>query len=222
LRARRQETLEPRDVDYLEAFRLEHWGKRDVWAWVFGLHGVVLLCGTLVYASGYSWTALTARLTVAAVEVAYFSGQPWARRALVWVAGAVGVIVIATEGLVMGLGLRTLVVLAIAARLDVIDQLFFRIAVPRARLQSASERHANNAVARVGYVLAIIAIAIPYLIPAAFLVSIAGLARADPTARPPRGRGRAVRGIVISAVATLLWLVLFVSLYKIFSAKPAS
>ena len=47
------------DVDYLDAFRLKHWGVRDSWAWLFGLGA--LLNAAIAIASGVSFTSSRAK-----------------------------------------------------------------------------------------------------------------------------------------------------------------
>src|SRR5688500_8794493 len=63
------------DVDYLEAFRLKYWGKRDIWAWLFGIGSAL----NVINAAGLLMNPATVLLGVsaafnAATGIAFFLG----------------------------------------------------------------------------------------------------------------------------------------------------
>lgn len=74
-------------TDYLEAFRLKCWGKRDGWAWLFGMVGVLylIIAGTVLFgASGTGPQAQAAGpaillLLEAGVGVCFWLGLRFAR-----------------------------------------------------------------------------------------------------------------------------------------------
>jgi hypothetical protein len=214
------------DVDYLEAFRLRYWGKRDVWAWLVGvgsLSSVLLLVSHVIKGA---FLLAASSLFSATVAVCFFLGLRWARPGLVvslLVNGAVSYALTAgaagawddaaaagraTGAAIGGLVFPLLIVFMILE--DTRNRLFFKLEIPRAKLQKAWELYANNATARAGFMLAILSVLVPPLGPIALLLSVVGLRRVDPTAHPPIGRkGQAIAGIVFSSLSTLTGVALF-------------
>lgn len=200
------------EVDYLEAFRLKYWGKRDAWAWVLGAGGLLSgLAGLSVLVEGLANARLVGSvlglLNVGGgiVGAAFWLGHRWARVAIL----ALPLALAATNAVLAGLGAAMLGLLpffmALAIFFDTRNQLFFRIPVPRARLHKAWDLYANNTLARMGFQTALAGLLIVPLAPAALGLSIVALTRVDSKAHPPIGKkGQAIAGIVLGAVGTVL------------------
>jgi hypothetical protein len=201
------------DVDYLEAFRLKYWGKRDAWAWLIGISALTSLAraaGALV--EGAPWLVVSG-LVLAVAGVLFFLGLRWARlayaAALVMQGTAVALSVGPEDqhivwGVFVGVALLPLLVFLAVTR-DTRSQLFFKDDIPRAKLEKAWHLYANNSLARSGFMLSLLSLMTP-VGPLALGLSIAGLARVNPTATPPIGRkGQAIAGIVLSSLSTLFW-----------------
>ena len=210
------------DASYLEEFRAGHWGKRDGFAWLWGLTvplNLALLAGALVTGAPL---AATVNLALGAGGTFYFLGRPWARGlifllpavtmggTLAWmVAGATGwpgaprVI-----GFAIASGAVALVpaVVAFNVYFDGRNQLFFQVPLPAPKLQKAWDRHANNGAARSGLLLSLAGLVVPGMSVAGLACSIYGLTRVNPTAHPPIGRkGQAVAGIILGALGVVEW-----------------
>jgi len=222
------------DVDYLEAYRASLWGKRDGWVWFIGLTALYSLLQALVVAassrllvgSGLDgipsetiWRFVgrgAVELATCAVAVAYFLGRPWARL------GFVGVFAmqVSSTFVTSPPGMRGFVLVASVLSLPVLlfivngtrQRLFFKLEVSRAKLKASWEVYANNPMARQGLMLALLSLAVPPLGPLALGMSIVGLRRVDPAARPPIGRKRqAIAGMVFSSLSSAVsagWLAL--------------
>ncbi len=208
------------DVDYLEAFRRKYWGRRDVWAWLFGLGaifnlvmGVVLLVGS----EGGLNSLTLVLLAGGTVGLCYWWGLPPARFLLCLVPVAsmlMGAITVGPEAI--GRGLVPLIFI-IAVNRSTRNRLFFKQEVTREELRKAWHLHANNPVARMGFLLGLLTVFVSpigplltllVLAPGVLACSIIGLRRVDPTAHPPVGRkGQAITGIVLGAVSLLVAVV---------------
>jgi hypothetical protein len=204
------------DVDYLEAFRLKYWGKRDSWAWFFGfacvvkgLTGVSLVMGVALQRSDDS-LALggmgAAMLAWAVADGAFFAGARWARPAEL-----LGVLLYGlTQALTIGPAALAAIIFPLAiigsALASVRTKLFFQMDVPREQLRKAWSLLHDNVLARNALTLGVAGLVFGPFAPMALVLGIIGLRRVDPTAHPPVGRkGQAIAGIVLGALGTLIW-----------------
>lgn len=195
-------------VDYLEAFRREHWGRRDSWAWLLGVGGVLqALLGVLSLVKFDSPGGLLP-LAGGVVGICFWFRLGWARQALV----GLGVLTFLLAGLSGGLGGAASglipMLVSIAIYRDPRDQLFFQLDVPRDQLLKAWKVHADNRVAHTGFSLSLVGLLLWPIAPLAFALSVVGLRRVDPQAHPPVGRRRdAILGIVLGVLGSLFGLV---------------
>ncbi|RYZ34630.1 MAG: DUF4190 domain-containing protein [Myxococcaceae bacterium] len=204
------------EVDYLEAFRLEHWGRRDSWAWTVGMMTLALLLGVFVsLASGRPLSRtdlLFAALGLAAVPVggAFFLGKPWARHALVATP-----VVLASVAFFLAPAFRVdsltfgalFLFVAIQIHRDVRNRLFFRLPVTPGVLAAMWNRLRNNPTARHAFHFGLSSVFMPLLSPVAVVCGVVGLMRVNTRAHPPIGRrGQAIAGIVLGVVSPLLWV----------------
>lgn len=205
------------EVDYLEAFRLKYWGRRDVWAWLIGVMALLNGVGAVGLLVQQSWLEAGSSLLFAAVGGFYFFGQIWARVALfaLPVLSALSLVAALPEDMELGgpglvgtmLG-RSLIPLAILVGMfrDTRNQLFFKLPVPREKLQRAWDLLANNSVARAGFLLSLLGLVVPGVAVLGLVLAIVGLRRVDPLAHPPIGRkGQAIAGVVLGAVGIGIW-----------------
>lgn len=204
------------DVDYLEAYRLKYWGKRDAWAWLFGLGGLynVVAGPLLVLATTLSETreragvlALGALLTLVGINnLCFFFGVKWSRYGVVASTALFGLAQVFTLG---PAGLITLAFgLAITASilLNTRNKLFFEMEVSREALKKSWDIYSNNRLARSATLAGIAGLLLGIFAPVALVAGILALRRVDPNAHPPIGnRGYAIAGIVLGVVGTLLW-----------------
>ena len=210
------------DVDYLEAFRLKYWGKRDAWAWVVGLGalinlatGVNLLTRENLGDAGLLLSLIS--LAGGAVGICFWLGLPFARLALCFVP----IVSMVVSGFIAGAEAvgRSIwpVLITLAIYLNTRNKLFFKEEVSREGLEKAWHLYANNTVARAGFMLSLIGLIGFPLAPVALLCSIIGLRRVNPTASPPIGRkGQAIAGIVLSAVSMVGWAAFWVTRLNLF------
>ncbi len=195
------------EVDYLEAFRREHWGRRDSWAWLLGVGAIFqVLLGVMTVVRSELGGLLP--LVGGAVGICFWLRLGGARQALV----GMGVLTFLLAGLSGGLGGMAAglipMLVSIAIYRDPRNQLFFELEVPRDRLLKAWKIHADNRVAHTGYSLSLAGLLFWPVAPLAFALSIVGLRRVDPKAHPPVGRRRdAILGIVLGVVGSLFGLV---------------
>ncbi len=192
------------DVDWLEAFRLKHWGKRDGWAWLFGIFAPIELAAGIamllqpetrgvaffVIASAVSGALWWLRVKQARwLTLAVFGGQAF------FVAATVNGWLIASN-IIPALILLSVI---FATR----TKLFFQIDVDREELKRMWNLYANNQMARYALSVGILGLLVWPAAPIALLCGIVGLARVDPDARPPIGRkGSAIAGIVLGVIGT--------------------
>lgn len=219
------------DVDYVEAFRLKHWGRRDGWAWIVGLSGLMYggfalaaAIGTLTQGGENTPRVLLGSAMLflfGAVNVAFFFKVRPAR----WAVGALWLAVALfnlTRNEVTGLPVLLVTVVLLASMLtNWRTRLFFELPVPRAKLESMWRRYHDNVLARAALTLAVGGLLLPPLAPAALVLGVVGLRRVDPKAWPPVGRrGYALAGIMLGAVATLGWGVVLASAALASTARP--
>lgn len=203
------------DVDYLEAYRLKYWGKRDSWAWIFGAGGVLnvvvalaLVATALLRPERGVVDVLTALciLAVGANSLAFWAGRPFARVGLFVGIVLIGVVNAATAGPASAGPLIIPLIVAASVVASTRNRLFFKLAVSRADLKKAWDLFHNNAMARNAATLGVGGLLVPIFIPFAIVCGVIGYRRVDPTAYPPIGnKGRAIAGIALGIVGLLLW-----------------
>ncbi len=194
------------DVNYLEAFRLKYWGKRDSWAWLIGIGTPFTVLAIVGGIASEAWLSLPGQLASLVFGVAFFLGQRWAR----W-----GMLAAFTLNFLPLLQTPELAIVAVISLLfgaaiwvsiitSTLNKLFFKLEVSQKELQKAWDLFANNTLARAGFLLGMTSL---LMWPVGFLalpVSIVGLTRVDPNAMPPIGRkGQAIAGIVFSSVGVI-------------------
>lgn len=199
------------EVDYLEAFRLKYWGKRDAWAWLVGFGAIInLMFGLQLVVSGAE-NLLFAIIAFAsaAVGACFWAGLPFARLALCFVpiiSMLVGMVTQGAQAFVSGV---LPIVITLIIYNDTRNKLFFREQVPPEALRKAWDLYSNNRIARAGFLLSIFGILMPLFAPVALVCSIIGLRRVDLKAHPPIGRkGQAIAGIVLGSIGILWGLML--------------
>jgi hypothetical protein len=201
------------EIDYLEAFRLKHWGKRDAWAWIIGFAGLIqLLAGASQLSSaierGNSQGVAMglALLAASLVSFCFMARMRWARVGLLVVPV---ILALASEVPDAFLGMLVPLFMALAIFIDTRNKLFFRIDVPRVSLRKTWDLYANNTIARTGLAFGIFGLIVFPIAPIGLLLSIIGLRRVDPKARPPVGhKGQAIVGIVLGSLGCavgILW-----------------
>ncbi|HYO73938.1 MAG TPA: hypothetical protein VEU33_48505 [Archangium sp.] len=208
------------DVDYLEAFRLKYWGKRDAWAWLVGfgalfnfIAGAILLTNELVNNDTGNAGLLLGLLALVGggVGVCFWMGMPFARLALCFVPIASLFVSGFTAGAeAVGRGIWPVIITLVMYN-NTRNKLFFKEEVSREALQKAWHLYSNNTVARAGFMLSFLSLPVVLLAPISLMCSIIGLRRVNPTATPPVGRkGQAIAGIVLSSLSLVGWGSVFV------------
>ncbi|QRN95042.1 DUF4190 domain-containing protein [Archangium violaceum] len=198
------------DVDYLERFRLEYWGKRDGWAWMVGINAVAYLIGgvfLLVAGGANMLTTALFWLVAGAVCACFWLGQPWARLGFVFIPLVfMGISLVKAEPMGLAFGVMPLL-MSISIYNDTRNKLFFQVEMPRETLRKAWHLYKNNAVARAGLMLGVLGLFFPGVGLIALVCSGIGLRNVDPDAQPPIGRkGQAIAGLVLGAVGCLFWV----------------
>ena len=201
------------EVDYLEAFRLKYWGRRDAWAWLIGIGAPFSLLsglGLLLAGEGALRVVGLVSIASAVVNASFWLGKPFARKGLLLtqgLGGALNVVALgaaALPGVIIGLAFAT------AIYNDTLNQLFFKVEVPREKLKKAWDLYANNSVARTSLLLGVFGLLVPVMGLIALICGIIGLRRVNPDAHPPIGRkGYAIAGIVLGTLSTLMWGIVF-------------
>jgi hypothetical protein len=203
------------EINYLETFRLQFWGRRDSWTYLVGLVTLALVGAALKALVEGFWPAALAMLGAAGVGVAFFLGQRWARIGLMLVPVAAGLVAMPLAGVLVLAVCFVPFCAALQIYLDPRNRLFFRIDVPRNTLRKLWDLHANNPLARHALTLGISSVFMPILAPLAVVFGSIALRRVDPNARPPIGRkGQALTGIVLGVGAVLLWALFLLPLLQ--------
>ncbi len=201
------------EVNYLEAFRLSLWGRRDAWTYLVGLFTLLLLGGALGVLVEGLWMEALALLAAASVGVGFFLGQRWARIGLLLVPVATGLIATPLVGAPVLVLCLAPFCASLQIYLDPRNRLFFRIDVPKPALHKLWDLHVNNTFARHALTLGLSSLFMPVLVPQANLFGVIGWRREDPQARPPIGRkGQAIAGIVLAVLAVPLWVLFLLPL----------
>jgi hypothetical protein len=199
------------EVNYLETFRRELWGKRDAGAWLVGA-GTVLLAWATVTTFLQGLVSVFVMLLVSiGVGGCFFLGMRWARLALLLLPLCWALMALPGTGL-PGAALFLFPFLgALQLFLDTRNRLFFRVEVSERALRHLWDLRVNNPMARHALSLGVSAFLLPLLAPAAIVCGCIGLWRVDLQARPPIGRrASAILGIVLGLGAVLLWALLIV------------
>ncbi|MFO0595511.1 MAG: DUF4190 domain-containing protein [Myxococcaceae bacterium] len=198
------------EVDYLEAYRLQFWGKRrDGFSWFFLLGGATNLLAALGVGSsslaghlrGDDLVLAGGLLVLAVVQLAWFFKQRWARPALGLVVALFGVAMLLAVGpfAIVSAAMPGLVVFG--AIRNVRSRLFFEIPVPRDELKKDWSTYVDNRLARSSVAMGAIGLVfVPFAV-LALILGVVGLRRVDPNAMPPVGnKGWAITGIVLGAL----------------------
>lgn len=201
------------DVDYLEAFRLQYWGRRDGWAWLLGASGVMslLLAGAVVIGAFPGDLLEVGPLLVGlgalgAGGVLFWSGQPVARWLLLSAVLLFGALQARALGAAALFPLLLSLAILGAALTSTRTRLFLRLEVSRAALQKAWALLHDNPIARTALALGVFGLLSGVFAPLAIVTGVLALRRVDPSAYPPiGGRGQALAGLVLGVVGTLLW-----------------
>lgn len=208
------------EVDYLEAYRLQFFGKRrDGWSWLFGFGGLVNLTIAL---SGLSRLLINdARVTTldvmfagffvpfGVVQLAWFFKQRWARVALLLLFFVLFVFLAASGGVMALPGLIIPGAILATAFTNVRSKLFFELEVSREALRKDWALYHDNRLARSAQSMAIGSLIMPLFAPFAVVAGLVALRRVNPLSTPPVGnRKAALVGIVLGGITTLGWLVI--------------
>lgn len=206
------------EVAYLETLKQKHWGRRDAWAWLFGLSGLSAVFIAVIAATATT-TSLSERVLwatcfslYALLGVAFWLRIRLARLGLVMLF-ALFVIVLLFSAAPLSLSLLLLVLpgaLLGSMLTDVRTKLFFRIEVPSSALEREWRRQCDNPLARSSLSLGVGSFFFPLFAPVAIVSSIIALTRVNPNAQPPiGGRGRATGGLVLGLLGGLFWFGIF-------------
>ncbi|MBZ4417650.1 DUF4190 domain-containing protein [Myxococcus sp. RHSTA-1-4] len=194
------------EVNYLEAFRLTLWGKRDSGAWlVAGCTLLVALAAVVELLEGRVLSSLEL-LATTAVGVCFFLGARWARIALLLVPVYWALQGVIGRGVHLAIGFGLLFLGALQLFLDTRNRLFFRVDVSERALRHLWDLRVNNPLARQAVSFGVSAFFVPLFAPIAIVCGFIALRRVDLKARPPIGRrGQAIAGIVLGLGALVLW-----------------
>lgn len=213
------------EVDYLERYRLEFWGKRrDGWSWLFLIGGLINTAMVVSVISRFLvsdhrmqdfdviFLAVLAPFAVA--QLGWFFKQRWARVLL----PVLLLVVVVLMGLVAGVaalpGFLIPALAVFSAFTSVRSRLFFELEVPREALRKDWALYHDNPIARAGMTLSIAGLLIPGFAVAGLVCGLIGLRRVDPQAMPPVGNRRAALvGVGLGVLGTLGWLVFAVVMY---------
>lgn len=191
------------EVNYLEQFRLERWGKRDGWAYLIGVSALAQLALAFQFIRIDDPLSAGISVIAAANAVCYFLGLPFARYSLIGV--NVAMLIFNTVEDPNG-WTRSILPIAVSIAIfnDTRNQLFFKVPVPQDKLKKAWDLYANNTMARRGFFLGMFGMLIPPLAVVGLICSVIGLRRVNPDAHPPIGRkGMAIAGIAMSSIGVI-------------------
>ncbi len=196
------------DVDVMEAFRLQSWGKRDAWASVIGLHACLLLIqGLLLLRTREDVLFPLEVLLRGAVSACFWWGLRFSRLALCLL--PIGMMVLAlTTGREVAVSRECVFLLVyLSIYTDLRNRLFFKEELSREAFAAAWRFHQKNTAAWVGLVLGGVSVlgllagflAAGVLALLALQYSLVGLLRTRPGARAPvRWRRVAIAGLLLS------------------------
>lgn len=201
------------EVNYPRAYREANWGKRDSWAWFFGVTGALsVLAGALALLAS---PLLGGVLVLNGVcGILYWTGAPIGRPALVIGTGLGVVTTIALGSAPNIIGIAFVVVAMRSAR----SRLFYKLEVAEADLAEAWRLEHDNQAARwavaCGVMLVVAMLAwvssraavwvTLALAPLPVVLGAVGLSRVNPGGTPPVGRrGQAIAGLVLGGVVAV-------------------
>ncbi|MFP2904067.1 DUF4190 domain-containing protein [Pyxidicoccus sp. 3LFB2] len=201
------------EVNYLETYKRGLWGKRDSRAWLV-VGSCLLMLPLVPVALSYGQVlAALGLLVAAAIGVAWFQGQPWARHALPGVPLGLGLLAAQVLGPIALAFALIPFVNALQLLMDTRCKLFFRVEVPERELRRLWDREVNNPMARSALLLGVGALMMPLFAPLAIVFGFLALRRVDLEARPPIDRrGYAIAGIVLGVSALALWALVVIPL----------
>lgn len=206
------------EVDYLEAYRLQLFGKRrDGWSWFFGIGGLLSLTVSLsglvrlflrdAAVSTLDLMSGVVFVPFGVVQLGWFFKQRWARLGMVIAFFLVFVFLAVNGGAPALPGLLIPGVLLAMAFTDVRSKLFFELDVPREALGKDWALHHDNRLARSAQSMALGSLIMPLFAPFAVITGVVALRRVNPLAVPPVGnRKAALVGIVLGGVSLVGWL----------------
>jgi hypothetical protein len=196
------------DINYLELFRQQCWGKRDLWAWSVGYFGLICLIFGPQMLFSYDRTGRQLGWVFIAggvVGLCFWWGLKYARLALFIAATAAlvtFVVVLGNQFLWLG---AIPWVSSLFIYLDPRTRLFFREDISEEALRKAWNIHKNNSPARSGFTLSLLGLLFPLVSLFSLVLSLVGLYRVNPNATPPIGRKKqAIAGVILSVLG-LAW-----------------
>lgn len=213
------------EVDYLERYRLEFWGKRrDGWSWLFLIGGLIntamvvsMITRSIIQDHKFQeFDAIFVAVLVpfAIAQLGWFFKQRWARVLLPVLFLAVVVLMGSVAGLASLPGFLIPALVIFSAFNAVRSRLFFEIEVPRETLKKDWSLYHDNPIARAGMTLSLSGLLIPGFAVAGLVCGLIGLRRVDPQAMPPVGNKRAAQiGVAFGVLGTLGWLTVAVVMY---------
>lgn len=196
------------DVDWLGAYEQKLLGKRDGWAWYFGLQAIgLIVVGANVAAQTTGPTRLLAipALASAICGALFFFGYRHARlllglSTLAWIAAQAALF----QWVALVSAVFSIAFLATAFS-STRNRLFFRDSVSRAKLKRDYDRLADNLLARNAFALGFFSLLVPPVAPIAIVCGAIAHRRVNPNARPPVGKkGYAIAAIVLGVVGALI------------------
>jgi hypothetical protein len=216
------------EINYLDAYRQAHWGKRDSWAWLMGLTGLAsavtsaLLLTTIDVAEplltgALPWVFFTTLYAV--LGVAFWFRVRLARPALVALVALLGIVLVASVGPMALVSMIIPVALVGSALTTTRTKLFFQIPVSAAALETEWRRLYDNPIARQALSYGLASLFFPFFAPLALVMGLIGLARVNPKATPSiGGRMPALAGVVLGLLVTAGWvLVIGFNVFSVFS-----
>lgn len=215
------------EVDFLDAYKREHWGKRDSWAWLLGLTGLAsaatsaFLLTTIDLAEPFltgalPWLVFTALYAI--VGVAFWFRVRHARTALVVLVALLCVVLVAALG-PMAIGTMMIPLgIAASALTTTRTKLFFQMDVTAATLEKEWRRLYDNPIARQALSYGLGSLLFPLFGPLAVVMGLVGLSRVNPNATPSiGGRTAALVGLGLGFIVTLGWaLVVGFNVFSVF------
>ncbi|MFP2925349.1 DUF4190 domain-containing protein [Pyxidicoccus sp. 3LG] len=198
------------EVNYLDEFRRQLWGRRDSGAYLVGAGTLLLAVGTVTSLAIGDVASALGMLAATGVGVCFFLGMRWARYVLPFVPLGLGFQAAPELGFSPVWLFVIPFVISLQLLLDTRSRLFFRMDVSEKALRRLWELRVNNPLARHALSLGVSAVFLPLLAPFAIVLGFMALRRVDLQARPPIGRrGQALAGIVLGVGALLAWALLF-------------
>jgi len=194
------------DVDWLEGFKQKYWGRRDGWAWLFGISVPFQVLAAIGLALEAESRPLAPFTLLSAIAGALWWLKVRAARWLVLLpllgSGAYLSITV-HPAMIAAMFLPVLITLVVVTATR--TKLFFEIEVGREEVRKLWDLYANNQVARHALAMGIAGLLIWPFAPLALLCGVVGFLRVDPEARPPIGRkGSAIAGVVLGCAGMII------------------